>query len=489
MAADGRVHEMRMRKGDPNFAVRVAHTTVAEPGTRLQVRPLLPGIRALSGEKIQWYLASELRERIRQSGVRVEVVDRAARKVLAVEPRLFNGRLLHGLPPVRCVFGDVYVELYIADPDPANAVGLYRNGTRVLASLTELDVLAASPWSDGYLSGIVDAPFLNLTPATRTGVIRDEAYSSLVIALGPLQQALREVIAEQRRAEEEHATRDTLRSIQRAFREALLALPPEDYDLFDVPVRGRGAGAGAAGGSGAGTGAGADTGSGASGEQADLLDGEGMPIADADREAPRQRDFFEFAGPLARLRISPSSATVGVGGERVLRALPRDAAGRRVEADIEYAWAIADGAGEMRGTDSEFATFVAPAEPCLVRIVLTARQRDITCTAEALVTVTDSILPDVRDRSGSRHGLPGYTLEHAPGQLWRSRYDDAQHVIVVNSGHRDYVYAARAKTLKLRYLLRLYAKEMVRRNFPGLSADQLLERLIELSLYAEESLR
>jgi hypothetical protein len=37
--------------------------------------------------------------------------------------------------------------------------------------------------------------------------------------------------------------------------------------------------------------------------------------------------------------------------------------------------------------------------------------------------------------------------------------------------------------------MRLYSKEMVQKNFPGLPADQLLERLIELSLYTEEHLR
>jgi hypothetical protein len=31
---------------------------------------MIDGIRGLSGEKIQWYLAAELRDRIRQTGVR-----------------------------------------------------------------------------------------------------------------------------------------------------------------------------------------------------------------------------------------------------------------------------------------------------------------------------------------------------------------------------------------------------------------------------------
>ena len=36
---------------------------------------------------------------------------------------------------------------------------------------------------------------------------------------------------------------------------------------------------------------------------------------------------------------------------------------------------------------------------------------------------------------------------------------------------------------------RLFAKELVLKNFPGHSPEQLLERMIELSLYTEENLR
>ncbi|MFQ5928543.1 MAG: hypothetical protein ACE5MK_02520 [Acidobacteriota bacterium] len=60
---------------------------------------------------------------------------------------------------------------------------------------------------------------------------------------------------------------------------------------------------------------------------------------------------------------------------------------------------------------------------------------------------------------------------------------------MINNGHRDFVYASRTRALKLRYISRLFAKEMVYRNFPGLAPDRLLERMIELSLYTEENLR
>jgi hypothetical protein len=37
--------------------------------------------------------------------------------------------------------------------------------------------------------------------------------------------------------------------------------------------------------------------------------------------------------------------------------------------------------------------------------------------------------------------------------------------------------------------VRLYVKELVLKNFAGLPPDRLLERMIELSLYAEEKLK
>lgn len=86
-------------------------------------------------------------------------------------------------------------------------------------------------------------------------------------------------------------------------------------------------------------------------------------------------------------------------------------------------------------------------------------------------------------------GLPGYTFERAAGEQWRSRFDAERNLIIVNSGHRDFVFATKTRALQLRFLVRLYVKELVLRNFAGVWPDQLLERIIELSLYAEEKLK
>src|SRR5262247_1647696 len=110
--ADERAYQMVMRKGDPRYSVSPKRTLFGDRGTEVRIAPLLNGIRALSGEKIQWYLAAELRDRIRATGVRINVVDKMARKQYTVEPRQYEGRLLHQLPALRTPLGDIYVELF-----------------------------------------------------------------------------------------------------------------------------------------------------------------------------------------------------------------------------------------------------------------------------------------------------------------------------------------------------------------------------------------
>jgi hypothetical protein len=476
---DERAYQMSMRKGDPGYSVTPRRILFADRGTELRVSPLLEGIRALSGEKIQWYLASELRDRIRRSGVRVRVIDKLARKQFEVEPRQFEGRLLHQLPAVRSPFGEAYAELYLSEPAETCRVALTRAGTRVIEDLSTLPGLERAPWSSRYLQGLIDAPFLNLTPGTRSGIVHDERYAAWVTALAPLEAHLNSLIEAQQRAEEEEANRESLRLIQRAFREAMLALPPEEYDWFDIQARSYREGASA------------------DAREAEPLErssgGEGdidLPGAPEPRhEESAQRQFFQYAGPLHSVVISPSVSTVAVNDHRAFRALPRDRSRRRVEEELSFAWEILEGSGTLSGTNDQQVSFHASSSPGLVRLSVTVSQREVLCKAEALITVVASLAATIGPAVVNSRGLPGYTFERAPAELWRSRFDAERNLIVVNNGHRDFVFATRNRTLQLRYLVRLYVKELVLRNFAGLPAGQLVERMIELSLYVEEKLK
>ena len=288
----------------------------------------------------------------------------------------------------------------------------------------------------------------------------------------PVAKALLDLIKEQRRAEEDRASRKMLRTIQKAFREALISLPPEEYDWFDIHANS------------------------SDGRLRPKAATEGLAISgaaecDAENEPPAspQKAFFEFAGPLFSVRIAPASCVVPVGESRTFRAIARDRARHLVEHDLTFSWDIVEGEGTLEDVKTEIATFTAPAEPGLVRLRVMGTQGEISCHGESLVTVTDSLLPENKTSSAEKQGPPGYTFERAPGELWRSRYDLEQNVIVINNGHRDFVFASRTRALKLRYVARLFAKELVCKNFPGYSPSELLERMVELSLYTEENLK
>ena len=475
--SDQRSYQMTMRKGDAGYRVSPRRVLIAERGTELRISPLLEGIRTLSGEKIQWYLASELRDRIRAAKVRVTVIDRLARKQYEVEPRAYEGRLLHQLPSITTPFGESYAELYLAEPADACRVALSRAGTRVIEDLAALPGLEHLPWKSRYLQGLIDAPFLNLTPATRSGIVHDERYAALVQSLRPLEEHLNALIEAQQRAEEEQASRESLRAIQRAFREALLALPPEEYDWFDIHARVRGDGVPRVSGTG--------NGSGLAGEEQSVE----LGVSGPDMHSGPQRQFFEYAGPLFSVVISPASSTTPVNEQRKFRALPRDRSRRRVLEDIEFLWEVVEGDGLLSNTGDQEVTYSAPSAPGLARLRVSVTQREVTCTAEALVTVSASLEASVTSTIATARGLPGYTFERAAGEVWRSRFDAERNLIIVNSGHRDFVFARKSRALQLRYLVRLYVKELVLRNFAGVAPEQLLERMIELSLYAEEKLK
>jgi hypothetical protein len=479
--ADGNKYEMAMAKNSPDFRLTKKRVLVPFKGTDLMIYPVLPGLRSLTGEKIQRYLSSELRDRIKESGAKIRVLDRTNRTEHIVAPRQFTGRLLHDLIPAKTTLDDIYLELYLNDLGSANHVGLYRRGTRVLPLLTELEHFQKEPWTAGYLQGIIDAHFLNLTPGTRQGIIRDESFEAFCSALVPVEQQLIQIIEEQRRAEEERSSRKILRQVQRALREAFLRLPQEEYVWFDIRKRRTRKKTQPLSVEGTAT------------EFADGDESQAGEVFEAASEfhidKGAQREFFQFAGPLFSVLISPKSSVVPVDRNKRYRAVCRDRSRRVVFENLEYHWKIIEGDGQLQDSDSGSIVFVAPLEPGLTKLELIVLQGEIECRDEALITITDSLMEHAIGTGESRKGLPGYTYQRAPGKMWRSKFDVEKNIIVINNGHRDFVYAGKQKSRKLRYISRLFCKELVQYNFPGLHKDELLERMIELTLYTEEHLK
>ena len=485
MAEDGVVRRLTLVKESPAYSIRESRTLFNQPGSMLHISPLLPGVRVLSGEKIQTYLASELRDRISKSGIKITIVDRKARKELLVEPRTFRGHFIQDLPALRSPLGEIAAEIYITEPALSAGVGVYKNGTRIVSDISTMEDLKRPPWNSGYLEGVLDCGFLQLTPGTRGGVIYDHAFAAFASAVESVESLLIERIDAQKRAEDEKASRSILKKITKALREAFSMLPDESYGwLAAQSRRSRSGGDHLSSGSG----------NGGSDQVSEMAASEEEQVPGTILEQPDtsggQREFFDVAGPLYRVDIRPASAMVEIGKSRNLRAVARDKSRREIESNVSFRWRVEQGAGDLDRMDGEYVEYRAPAEPELAKITVVAVQEEVEVEAESLITVTADLIPEPGEHpSGAGRGLPGYTYAYAPGELWRSIYEIEKTLITVNSGHPDFVHASKQRAAKLRYIARLFAKEIIISNFPGESKEQLLERMIELELYMEENLR
>jgi hypothetical protein len=339
-----------------------------------------------------------------------------------------------------------------------------------LPNITVLDIFQCEPWTSGYFQGVIDVSFLHLTPGTRDGIIQDEHFAVFYDALINLKGRLNVIVSEQSKAEEERMSKNILRSVQKAFLNAMLSLPREEYDWFDMPEK--------------------STSRRLSVEGAEnyslILEGE----RHSERKQAAQKEFFEVAGPLFSARIQPGSAILPVNTTKTFRAVGLDRSRRQIEQNLLYEWAIIEGKGQLDRKNGEFVIFSAPDEPALCKLKVVIRQLETVCEAENIITIVDSLLKaPVENNEFSKKGLPSYTLESAVGKMWRSRYDGKRNIIIINSGHRDFIYSGKERMRKLRYISRLFAKELVLHNFVGEPPEQLLEHLLELSMYTEDNLK
>ena len=127
-------------------------------------------------------------------------------------------------------------------------------------------------------------------------------------------------------------------------------------------------------------------------------------------ESP-QRQFFDFAGPLFGVVVSPAASTTPLNQMRKFRALPRDRSRRRVAEDLTFAWVITEGEGTLAGDSDQEVEYRAPGIPGLARVKVTVTQRDVTVAAEALVTVTDSLEGAMTPAVVNTRGLPPALLQ------------------------------------------------------------------------------
>ena len=410
------------------------------------------------------YLAGELRGQLLSRDVDLVIHDRIGRglaqKLIRVKPQRFQGVPLDVPAELPIAgFAPARVELYLVPADEARParVALACCGTTVFDDVAHVDGADAprEPWSLGRFEGVIDVPDLQVAPGTRRGFVPNEASRAFLEALPALETRCRELLAAdaEQRALEQHE--DDARDVRRMFRRVRVSLP--QYALFSVK-RGRDLPAGATEGSSEG------------------LDGEPSQLESADTIAPadpssspRPDEFLFPVGPLAAVEIRPRRSVLAPGAERTLKAVARDADGRAIDAGVTFAWSL-DGPGsiEPRG---ETALFRAPADPCEATARVDASQGDRRAEATALLRVSETA-------EGGDEGIPEPRPVAASGEPWRSRILDGEWQY--NTSHPDYRVVQDDPRRRLRYLVHLFAKELVVRNFGDPHHADLLERMVEV---------
>jgi len=456
------LRELRLVRGGREYEIREVRGHLPTGGTRVVVGPLLESTKNLvTGEKIARYLSAELRDRIRLTGVAIDVVDPVARRQVRVVPREFEGERLEIPRRYETPLGDVSVEIYVRGDGSAEAAGisLCKDGTRVLATVTELLPFQHAPWDDRRLVGLVDFEPLALAPGTRSGIIPDAAFDALVAIAPAIERDIVETLATREQAEAEQASRQLLKQVHKAFTAALSDLPAEEYLFFDIQKQGPAA-----------------------------LPGPGGSAADeseADQAAgpsgPRSL-FAPEPGPLATVRITPRRPRRAPGHGCRLVAAACDAHGTEVVEGLAWSWRLSAGEATLE-PDGPACAVTAPAVG-LVTVEVEARQG----RTKAAATVDVKILERAAGDGATSRGLPSYRLEAEHGQAWRSRYDARANEIVINSAHRDFLASRSSAARHRRYIGKLYAKEVVLTNFPHESPAAVMERLIEVTLRTEDAL-
>ena len=468
---DGRLHEMALKRGERSYSVRTVRGELPIGGTRVVIGPLLATTRSIvTGEKLQRYLATELRDRIRNTGVRIRITDRVSRKNLVVVPREFDGDPLDVPSRLTTPHGHLTVEIY---PRPGGGghdggIAVCKDGTRVLRNLTDVDAFQHAPWDDGRLEGVVDYPALNLAPGTRSGIVPDEYLQAFITAVTALEQPLQAALEQWDQAELDKASRQILKQVHRAFINALRELPSNEYLFFDIPQLHP-----------------ARQGNAPTGGNSRLVPAVSR-VAEVDEDAVAEEPvlFPVEPGPLATVHIRPQTARRVVGEECPLSTTAKDAQGLAIPDGVEFRWEMCDGQASLDQIDGPRCR-VTSQQVGAVIVRVTAVQGEHQAAAECTVKFLENVSADDRE---SGKGLPSYRLEADRGAHWRSRYDAPANEIVINSAHRDFLASKQTGAKHRRYIGKLYAKEVVLINFAHESPAEVMERLIEVLVRTEDTL-
>lgn len=440
-ASSSRTRYLKLKAGSLNYDSGFYLTNLKNSGTEVRIWPVIDNIQQrLTAEKLKKYLGEELRERLRQSQVKLLIDDKIRRKLeIEVKPLEYKGDKISSISKVKTPSGNIHFKLYIAQQGEKGRVSIYRRGTKIIDDITEIPELNHEPWDNLFLEGMISSRFINVPPGTRKGIIPDVHLTELIEAVRSQEVQIIEVINRAIRQREQEMGRDIIKSLRDAFQDIMQELPTE-YNWFNA----RG----------------------------------GINIARPGTPPGtpgKKLNIHLSAGPLSHITVTPKVSQIEPNERKKYLAKAWTPNDELIPIGVNYKWKIKPttlGTIEIM-TDACF--FSAGSNEGDVRISVFASLENN--TAQESVEVL--ILEKTNKKTQSSFPTPkGYYM---PSENWRSRWNESVNILEYNTGHEDYQKAEKkGKKYILRYMGFLYAKQLVLHNFKASGEDSVMERMIEV---------
>ncbi|HVR74087.1 MAG TPA: ATP-binding protein [Planctomycetota bacterium] len=436
--------------------------------------------RQIAGRKLGDYLGSELRGQLLERKVTLRIVDKVARgrslKDFLVVPERFRGRKVQDLFQLSVVgYAPARLEIYVVDPGEVRerppTVAVTCGGTVVCEDIAALDAadFERPPWTSRVFEGFVEFSELEVAPATRRGLVPGpaaEAFFEALRGLEPELLRLAEMEKERQSAEEDGSLAHEIRKV---FRPVARTLP--QYDFFEI-VRRTKSDSGAAGDAGARLGhageAGANGASAPPTETTEVVEDGDLPEPEPEILPP---------GPLTSVRIVPRRSRLLPGSTRKLKAKAVDSTGRVIPEGVDFQWTLRDGAGKLTAQE-DLATYEASESTGKARVFVHATQWKREVEADAEIEVVEKLAGESPDA-----GIPDPERVYDPAGDWRSRVVGKRWQY--NAAHPDYKAVVEDARRRLRYMVHLFAKEMVLMNYGEPKDERLLERIVEVLTHVQ----
>lgn len=416
---------------------------LTDRGTEVRVWPVRKEIQSrLTAEKLSVYIGQELRDRIRTSGVNITIEDKLpGGRTLKVVPQDYKGDRIYKIDKVNTPSGYIHFKLYITQEGDSGKVAVYRRGTKVLDDVSSIPNLERMPWLGNMVEGSIDSRFINVSPATRRGIVPDEKLAEFISAVKSIEPIVNDEIKKTQKRREEKLGREIIKSLQKAFADVMRDLSSE-YSWFDTRKPG------------------------------------GIPGDDEPKPREGKPKLVRLAsGPLDTVSIHPQVAQLEPNESKMFIAKAWTLDKALIPIDVQYEWHISQGAnlGSITAKENSAAFLAGSAEgQATLNVVATQDNKKVSAKATILILK--------RSPKAGKLSFPNIKGIDKPGETWRSRWLEATQTLEYNLGHPNYLNAqSRGTKQRLRYIAFLIAKQLVLHNFKKAGEENVLERMIEVT--------